>query len=94
MSSCTSLEVGGVAVVAVFAGDGSTLVMLFFLPARIGLHHPKAEYGEPLENPTLEEPTPFKLSYLFRSIREVPEMLALMVRTLPSPKPANMTPPL
>lgn len=55
----------------------STLVMLFFLPARIGLHHPKAAYGEPLENPTLEEPTPFKLSYLFRSIKEVPEMLAL-----------------
>lgn len=26
--------------------------------------------------------------------QEVPEMLALMVRTLPSPKPANMTPPL
>lgn len=54
------------------------LVMLLFLPKRIGVHHPPQPlHGEPLEVPTLEEPAPFKLSTLWRSFEEVPDMVVL-----------------
>lgn len=55
----------------------AVLVMVFLLPSKIGLHHAEPVHGEAMEIPTLEEPTQFKLSYLFRSIREVPDMLVL-----------------
>jgi DHA1 family multidrug resistance protein-like MFS transporter len=55
----------------------AVLAMFFLLPWKIGIHHPEPVHGEPLEIPTLEEPAQFRLSYLFRSIREVPDMLVL-----------------
>ena len=56
----------------------SVLVMVFFLPRKIGVPHASEPiHGEPLELPTLEEPTEFKLSNLLRSFKEVPEMIVL-----------------
>lgn len=56
----------------------SVLVMLFFLPSKMHHQpHPPPVYGEPLEVPTLEEPTEFKLGNLLRSFREVPDMIVL-----------------
>lgn len=52
-------------------------VMVIFLPRRIGEHAVERMHGEPLELPTLEEPTAFKLRNLLRSFREVPDMLVL-----------------
>jgi len=54
------------------------IVMAIFLPNKIGAHHHSEPLRrEPLEVPTLEEPTEFKLSSLTRSFRQVPEMLVL-----------------
>jgi DHA1 family multidrug resistance protein-like MFS transporter len=56
----------------------TVLVALIALPKR--LEHTcrlVSIHGEPLENPTLEEPTPFKLSTLLRSFRDVPELIVL-----------------
>jgi len=56
----------------------SVMVMVFLLPRKLRDHHlVESVHGEALELPTLEEPTGFKLSYLFRSIHEVPDMLVL-----------------
>lgn len=55
----------------------SLLIMVVFLPKKIGAHHPKPMHGEPMEVPTLEEPTEFKVTHLFRSFKEIPELIVL-----------------
>ena len=57
-------------------------VMFFTLPKKLGAGH-KAQpmHGEPLEVPTLEEPTAFKLSTLLRSFKEVPELVVVALVT-------------
>lgn len=55
----------------------SVLITAIFIPRKIGAHHPEPMHGEPLEVPKLEEPTEFKVSNLFRSFKQVPEMIML-----------------
>ena len=58
----------------------SALVMIIFLPRRIGVghHHPEAEeLTREQEIPSLEPHTGFKPAHLLRSFREVPDMVVL-----------------
>lgn len=55
----------------------SVVVFLLFFPKQVPHKHHGPLHGEPLENPTLEEPTPFSLSMLTRSFRQVPDLLIL-----------------
>lgn len=55
----------------------SVVVMFFFLPKNIGAGVMEPLHGEPLEIPTIEAPTRFKFSDLWRSFRAVPEMITL-----------------
>ena len=54
-----------------------TVVVLAFLPRKVVRHEIHYDHHEPLEMPTLEEPTEFKLNTLFSSFKLVPEMLVL-----------------
>jgi DHA1 family multidrug resistance protein-like MFS transporter len=54
----------------------SVLVMLIFLPSKLGRQHAEMVHGEPLELP-METPTSFKLSNLVRSFREMPDMIVM-----------------
>lgn len=55
----------------------SVVVMAVFLPKHIGAGVMKPLHGEPLELPALEAPTKFKFSDLWRSFRDVPDMIVL-----------------
>lgn len=57
----------------------TVLIFALFFPNDAGKshRHPEPIHGTPLENPTLEEPAPFKLSVLLRSFKEIPEMIVL-----------------
>ncbi|MCE5198529.1 MAG: MFS transporter [Armatimonadota bacterium] len=60
----------------------SFLTMLIFIPSNLGKgKHAEPIHGEPLELPILEEPSEFKFAHVWRSFREVPDMVVLALVT-------------